>query len=97
MEIKVLTKTFDLLELVREYSPQPVLPGEAASAVCPVSHIATLCTKLPMWLLQMVTQEPSKPDFFTATSADGTAVTIIPSFSETIILQIKILQLRRFV
>lgn len=30
MEIKVLNKTFDLLELVRMYSPHPVLPGEAA-------------------------------------------------------------------
>ena len=33
MEIKVLTKTFDLLELVREYSPQAVLPGEAAEVL----------------------------------------------------------------
>lgn len=33
MEIKVLNKTFDLLELVREWSPHPVLPGEAAAAL----------------------------------------------------------------
>ena len=33
MKIKVLNKTFDLLELVREYSPQPVLPGEAAEVL----------------------------------------------------------------
>ena len=31
MEIKVLNKTFDLLELVREWAPHPVLPGEAAA------------------------------------------------------------------
>ena len=33
MEIKVLNKAFDLLELIREYSPHPVLPGEAAETL----------------------------------------------------------------
>lgn len=33
MEIKVLNKTFDLLELIRERFPEPVLPGEAAAGL----------------------------------------------------------------